>query len=410
MTGDEPKCRGHWPSLLAAFLYFESSCMIWVLLGALGNGLSDAFGLTPAQKGLMVALPILGGMGIRPIAGLLGDRFGTRRFALGGMVLTAVPLLLGWLWVDTFAHLLVVGVLLGIAGASFAVALPMAGRWYPAEQQGWILGLVGAGNCGTALAALLAPQLVPLVGWHGVFGLALIPLVLVLAAFAVLAKDAPRPSPVPLREAIKVFGTSNLYPYCVFYAITFGGFVGVVSFLSIFFHDQYDVDPIAAGMMASICALVGSLMRPVGGLLADRFGGTSVLFLVFLGIGVVSLRLSYVPHLEVSVVALFLLLALMGAGNGAIFQLLGQRFRNDLGAVTGMIGAAGGLGGFLLPLLMGSSREWLGRFGPGFIVVALGGFFAAGLLLQTSRNWQSRGVPILGAGTRRREVEVVAQS
>jgi NNP family nitrate/nitrite transporter-like MFS transporter len=325
--------------------------------------------------------------------------------------LTAVPLVLGWLWVRSFPQLLLLGLLLGVAGANFGVALPMASRWYRAEQQGLILGLVGAGNSGTALASLLAPRLVPLVGWQGVFGLALIPVLLVLVIFATLAKDAPsQPAPKPLREAAKVFLRRDVYWYCGFYAITFGGFVGIASFLAFFFRDRYQVDPIRAGLYASICSLTGSLLRPVGGYLADRFGGISVLFLAYLGLGVLGLRMSYVPHLEVALVSMVLLLAMMGVGNGAIFQMIPQRFRDDLGAVTGMVGAAGGLGGSLLALLMGSSRQWIGRFGPEFCAVGLIGFIAAGLVLQIGRQWQAQGVTTLEAARSRPEVEVMARS
>ena len=409
MSEYEPK-RGHWPSLVCAFLYFDMSFMVWVLLGALGNALSDAFGLTSGQKGVMVALPIVSGALLRPLAGLMADRLGARRTGLTGLALTMLPLLLGWLWVDTFSQLLLVGLLLGVAGASFAAALPLVSRWYPDEQQGLILGLVGAGNSGTALATLLAPRLVPIVGWRGVFGLALIPLALVFVAFALLARDAPRrTAPKRLRESFRVLARRDTYWYCGFYAVTFGGFVGFTSFLSIFFRDQYDVDPIRAGTMATLCSLTGSLMRPIGGYLADRFGGISTLVLFYLGLGVLGLRLSYLPHLEVAVVSLMLLMALMGMGDGALFQMVPQRFPDDLGVVTGFVGAAGGLGGFVLPLLLGYSREWLGRFGPGFLAIGLIGFVAAGLLLQASREWQTPGLPTMRKATTGRDVEIMAR-
>ena len=365
MSIDESRGRGHWPSLVAAFLYVALSLMLWVLLGVNGSSLSDALGLTPGQKAVMVALPILMGVGLRPLAGILADRVGPRRVALAGLGLTALPLLLGWLWASSFSHILVVGALLGVAGASFSVALPLAGRWYPAERQGLVLGLVGAGNSGAALAALLAPRLIPLVGWHGVFGLGLIPLALAFAAVAALAREFPVATPPkPLRETFETLGHRDTYWYCGFYALTFGGLVGTVSFLSMFFRDQYEVDPIQAGTIAALFALAGSLARPIGGFLADRYGGTSVLFLAYLGMGLLGLRMSYIPHLEVALGSLMLLLVMMGMGNGAVFQMISRRFPDDMGAVTGLVGATGGLGGFLLPLLMGYSRELVGLVRP----------------------------------------------
>jgi NNP family nitrate/nitrite transporter-like MFS transporter len=407
MNVDAPRARGHWPSLVAGFVYLLSSLLIWLVLGAMSGTLSEAFELTTGEAGLMFALPILTGVALRPLAGLLADRFGPRRIALAGQALTAVPLLLGWLWADSFLELLVVGILLGVAGASFAVALSLAGRWYPGEYRGLVLGVVGAGNCGGVLAVLAVPRLIALVGWHGVFALALVPLALALVAVAALAKDPPlEMPPKPLRAALSILTQPDTYWFCVFYALTFGGLVGSINFLTGFFRDQYQFDPSQAMTVAAVCALVGSLTRPMGGILADRFGGTSLLFLVYLGLGVLGLRMSYVPHLEATLVSLFLMLTLMGIGNGVIFQMVQERFPGDLGAVTGMVGAAGGLGGFVFPVLMWYSREWMGRFGPGFFTIGMSGFFAAGLLLQASRQWQAPEVPALGTANRH-EVEVV---
>src|SRR6266487_3874808 len=155
---------GHWPTLLCAFLYFDVSFMVWVLVGALAVSIAADLGLDPQRdafwKGLLVGVPILGGSLLRPVL---------------GMLLAAVPLLLGWWWAHTYAQVLVVGLLLGVAGASFAAALPLAGRWYPPEYQGMAMGIAGAGNSGTALATLFGPILAKELGWHAVFALALLP-------------------------------------------------------------------------------------------------------------------------------------------------------------------------------------------------------------------------------------------
>src|SRR5438445_9829254 len=167
---------GHWPTLTCAFLYFDISFMVWVLLGALANSIVPEFGLTAAERGFMVAVPILGGAILRVVLGVMTDRLGARRTGLIGLALTFVPLLLGWLWVDRFSQLLLVGLLLGVAGASFAAALPLASRWYPPQYQGMAMGIAGAGNSGTALATFFGPRLaVWLGGWQAVFPLALVP-------------------------------------------------------------------------------------------------------------------------------------------------------------------------------------------------------------------------------------------
>src|SRR5262249_17270500 len=149
-------------------------------------------------------------------------------------------LLLGWLWADSFNKILLVGLLLGVAGASFAVALPLASRWYPPHLQGLVMGIAGAGNSGTALATFFGPRLAEWWGWHAVFGLALIPLLGTLALFAVFAKDSPsQPERKPLADYATVLGLRDTWWFCLFYSVTFGGFVGLASFLNIFFHDQY---------------------------------------------------------------------------------------------------------------------------------------------------------------------------
>ncbi|MGH9283016.1 MAG: MFS transporter, partial [Acidimicrobiales bacterium] len=157
---------GHTPSLAAAFVHFDVSFMCWVLLGALGAYVASDLGLSAAQKGLMVAVPPLGGSAFRLLLGTLADRVGVRRTGLVTMGLTLVPLAWGWLAGGTYAQVLGIGLLLGVAGASFAVALPLASRWYPPEHQGLALGIAGAGNSGTLIAALAAPRLAEHVGWH----------------------------------------------------------------------------------------------------------------------------------------------------------------------------------------------------------------------------------------------------
>jgi len=380
---------GHPPSLFCAFLYFDASFMVWVLIGALANAIALDFGLNDFEGGLMVAVPLLGGAVLRIVLGLLTDRIGARRTGILGLVLTLVPLLLGWLWVDSFPQILVVGLLLGVAGASFAAALPLASRWYPPQYQGLAMGIAGAGNSGTALATFFAPRLIPLVGWHGVFGLALIPIVLTLIVFVLFARDSPQqPAPKPLRSYGEVLGQKDTWWFCVFYSVTFGGFVGLASFLNRYFKIQFpDISPEEAGTYATLCVIAGSLLRPIGGYLADRFGGIRMLTALFAGAGVLLLLQALPTSMVVSITLLFSVMALLGMGNGAVFQLVPQRFPKEIGVITGIVGAAGGLGGFLLPTILGGLRQWTGTFAGGFILFALAGFLSAAALMMVSKSW-----------------------
>ena len=161
---------GHPPTLFAAFLYFDVSFMVWVILGPLGPFIGETYHLSATQKGLLTAVPLLGGSFFRPILGWITERFGGRRTGLAGLAITLIPLLLAWRIADSFGGFLGVGLLLGVAGASFAAALPLASAWYPPEHQGLAMGIAGAGNSGSLLATLIAPRLAQILGWRNVFG------------------------------------------------------------------------------------------------------------------------------------------------------------------------------------------------------------------------------------------------
>jgi NNP family nitrate/nitrite transporter-like MFS transporter len=398
---------GHWPSLLCAFLYFDVSFMIWVLIGALAVSISADFWPKPEgvsveehlrqiapMKNMMLAVPLLGGSILRVVLGLLTDRIGARRTGLIGMVLTALPLLLGWLWVGSLPQMLLVGLMLGVAGASFAAALPLASRWYAPQYQGLAMGVAGAGNSGTALATFFGPMLAQVIGWHWVFAIALIPLAATLVVFFFLAKDSPhQPAPKPLIDYARVLGQRDAWWFCLFYSVTFGGFVGLSSFLNTFFKDQYfPNDPrmgaVYAGYFTTLCVVSGSFLRPVGGYLADRFGGVRMLLGLYACAGAALAGLAFLPPLAAAIALLFAVMGLLGMGNGSVFQLVPQRFREEIGVMTGVVGAAGGVGGFFLPNLFGGMKWLTGSYGTGFAVFAGVSVLCMALLWLLKVRWE----------------------
>src|SRR5690349_24259567 len=258
MSLREFRRAGHAPTLAAAFLYFDVSFMVWVILGPLGPFLGEALKLSAAQKGFLTAVPLLGGSFFRVLLGLMTERIGGRRTGLIGLSLTLVPLLAAWQWASTFGEFLGVGLLLGIAGASFAAALPLASGWYPPEYQGLAMGIAGAGNSGTLLATLFAPRLAQALGWRSVFGIAMLPIVLVWILFFLMAKDAPGARAVRRwRDYAPLLREPDTGWFCFIYSITFGGFVGLASYLSIFFRDQYGISKVHAGALTTVVVLFG---------------------------------------------------------------------------------------------------------------------------------------------------------
>lgn len=385
---------GHTPTLLSAFLYFDLSFMVWYLLGPLQVQIAQALALDTQQRALMVAVPILCGAVLRLALGILADRIGAKRTGVLAQLLVIASLLVAWqVGVHGFGQVLLLGMMLGVAGASFAVALPLASRWYPPEHQGTAMGIAGAGNSGTVLAALFAPVLATMFGFQQVFGLACIPLVVVLVVFATFAKDAPVPvARKTLGDYARVLvGNRDSWWFMFFYAITFGGFAGFASALPGYFHDQFGFEPKLAGWATAACVLAGSVMRPIGGVVADRIGGTRTLLLVYLSVAILVGGAALGLGGAGGVVVLFVLTLLcLGAGNGAVFQLVPQRFGRDIGLMTGLIGMAGGVGGFLLAAGLGVVKQHSGSYAIGLWLFASVALLAWGLLSGIKQHWRNQ--------------------
>ncbi|KPB77846.1 nitrate/nitrite transporter [Pseudomonas cannabina] len=383
---------GHKPTLFAAFLYFDLSFMVWYLLGPMAVQIATDLQLTTQQRGLMVATPILAGAVLRFFMGLLADQLSPKTAGIIGQVIVIGALFAAWqLGIHTYGQVLLLGLFLGMAGASFAVTLPLASQWYPPQHQGKAMGIAGAGNSGTVLAALIAPVLAASFGWGNVFGLALIPLVLTLIAFSLMARNAPeRSKPKSVADYLKALGDKDSWWFMFFYSVTFGGFIGLASALPGYFNDQYGLSPITAGYYTAACVFGGSLMRPLGGALADRFGGIRTLTVMYAvaAIGIAAVGF----NLPSSWAALALFVAAMlglGAGNGAVFQLVPQRFRKEIGVMTGLIGMAGGIGGFLLAAGLGTIKQNTGDYQLGLWLFAGLAVLAWFGLLNVKRRWRT---------------------
>ena len=391
---------GHLPTLLAAFLYFDFSFMVWVLLGPLGVAVAKELDLDPAHKGLMVATPVLAGALLRLPVGMLVDRFRARRVGIGAQVVVITGLAAAWfLGIHSFAGTLLLGLVLGLAGASFAVALPLASGWYPSEHQGTALGIAGAGNSGTVLAALLAPSLAVAFGWQNVIGLAAVPMCGALAVFLAFAKDSPNaPPPKPLSAYLRLLRIADTWWFMFFYSVTFGGFVGLASSLTIYFNDQYHLPAVTAGYCTAAAVFVGSLVRPLGGAVADRVGGVRALSLMFAIAGMAFATVATgIATIWLAMPVFLLGMLALGMGNGAVFQLVPQRFAREIGVMTGLVGMTGGLGGFYLASSLGYSKQLTGSYSAGFLVFALLSAMALVCISGVRRRWRTTWAVAYGA-------------
>jgi MFS transporter, NNP family, nitrate/nitrite transporter len=361
---------GHWPTLFSAFIYFDYSFMVWTILGPLGAQIGTSLHLSAEQKGLMVATPILSGAILRIALGLAVDRIGAKNTGVAAQLTVICALAFAWLaGLANYQAALALGAALGFAGASFAVALPQAGRWYPPNMQGLVMGLAGAGNIGTVIDALAAPRVAAAYGWRTVFGLALIPAVLVLIVYTTFSKEAP--GEVKKKRLVDYFSLlkeRDAHWFCFYYTISFGGFVGLASSYVLYFKDEFALAPVRAGDLAALCTAAGALLRPVGGAIADRVGGTRTLHWAY-AVASAALLLSAASHrLRFNIGTLILASAALGIANGAVFQLLPQRFRSEIGLMTGLVGAGGGVGGFYLASSLGFSKGLTGSYSVGFLV------------------------------------------
>ena len=375
-------------TLFAAFFHFDVSFMVWVLLGPLALFIARDLDLSIAQKAFLVSIPPLGGAFFRIIVGYLSDQFGAKRVGVWSMGVTLLPLCIGWIAGSSYGMMLAVGFLLGIAGASFAVSLPLASRWYPPEKQGIAMGIAGAGNSGTVLSTFFAPMLAAKYGWHATLGFATLPVLVAFAVFVFMASDSPtQPAPKKLADYTRVLTMADTWWFCFFYSITFGGFLGFISYLAVYFNTAYGVNMVAVGGIVAIAALAGSAFRPVGGYIADRLGGVAVLRVVFVAFAVLSFGIAASPSLAFGELLVFAAVGFLGAGNGAVFQIVPQRFPKEIGIITGIVGAAGGLGGFYLPNLLGILRANTGTFASGFVTFGILSMIGAVAITLMGRVW-----------------------
>jgi MFS transporter, NNP family, nitrate/nitrite transporter len=388
---------GHAPTLGAAFFYFAFSCCIWVMNGAMAPFISETYNLTPAQKGVMLSIPIFAGALMRFPLGVLAQYIGRKNATLVEMVMIIVALLFGYFLVDSYNSLLAMGVLLGIAGASFGVALSLGSGSFPARYKGLAMGLVGAGNIGTAVSVLVAPALAQKFGWQAVYGIAAVAMLLPLAAMILFAQEPPDvDNHASLREHVACLFEKDGWAFSLIYAVTFGGFIGLATFLPSYYHDQFGVSKVQAGQLSMLAAFMGAAVRIFGGWISDHWGGINTLTAVLVTVAVTLLLCGLAGHSLVGTTLLLMLcFAALGAGNGALFQLVPLRWPMATAVAGSMIGEIGALGGGLVPNAMGLSKTFTGTYFWGFagfaVCAVLVLVMLRGMQIRWTRTWAEKG-------------------
>ncbi|HKD82902.1 MAG TPA: MFS transporter [Candidatus Angelobacter sp.] len=347
--------------------------------------LKKEFHLAPVQASIAMAIPVLlGSLGRIPL-GLLTDRLGGRKIFTWTMIVSIVAaVLMGT--VTSYSHLLLFGFFTGIALASFAVGVVFVSGWYSAQKQGFALGVYGAGNVGQSLAAFGAPFLYAHAGFGKTFWTFAALLAIWCTLFVVLARDAPRTAPPKsFSQMVRPLSEKMSWVLSVFYFLTFGGFVAMSIYLPLLLTDLFKLTPQDAGLRTAGFVLLATAMRPVGGSLADKVGGLTILRWIFPFVTAMALLLIFQTIVPFTIGALGMAAAI-GLGNGAVFKLVPEYFPQSVGAVTGLVGAMGGLGGFFPPLALGVIRQETGSFDGGFLLLAVFSLLCLILASLTARG------------------------
>jgi NNP family nitrate/nitrite transporter-like MFS transporter len=380
---------GHAPTLFASFLYFTYCCGVWVTNGAMAPFIKESLQLSPTQIGFMLSVPIFAGAIMRFPLGVIAQYIGRKNATLVEMSGIAIALGFGYYFVETFNDLLAMGVLLGIAGASFGVALSLGSGSFPPRYKGLAMGLVGAGNVGTSISALLAPQLAQAYGWKAVYGISAIGLLLPVVVMIVFAKEPDDvDTHAKFSDHIACLFEKDGWGFSILYAITFGGFIGLITFLPSYYYDQFGVTKVQAGQLTMMAGFMGAATRVFGGWISDHWGGINTLTAVLV---VIASSLVLCGLAGGSLVATTLLLlvcfAALGAGNGALFQLVPLRWPLSTAVAASMIGEVGALGGGFVPNVMGLSKQYAGTYLWGFVLFAVLALGALSMMRSMQIRW-----------------------
>lgn len=385
----ERHSRQAWSVLIASTLAFTVCFMVWMMFAVVGIPIKQMLDLNATEFGLLTAMPVLSGSLIRVPLGIWTDKFGGR-IVMAVLLAVTVPAIWAISYATQYWQFLVIGLLLGLAGGSFSVGTPYVARWFPKERQGMAMGIFGAGNSGAAVNKFAAPVILVAFGWKAVPHVYAAIMLGALILFWLMSYSDPRhlvPSNVRFVDQLKTLKDPRVLKYCQYYSIVFGGYVALALWMVQYYVGEYGLDIRIAALLAACFSLPGGVLRAIGGVLSDKYGAHSVTWWVMWVSWICLFLLSYPQtdftiqtvdgpttfHLGLNVYAFTAIMAVLGVawafGKASVFKYISDDYPDNIGTISGVVGLAGGLGGFVLPIMFGALLDWTGVRSSAFMLM-----------------------------------------
>jgi MFS transporter, NNP family, nitrate/nitrite transporter len=389
MASELKNSRKAWSVLIVSTLSFTVCFMVWMMFGVIGIPIKKALNLNATEFGLLTAVPVLTGSLIRVPLGIWTDRYGGR-IVMALLMAVTVPAIFLMAYATMYWHFLAIGLFVGLAGGSFSVGTPYVARWFPKSRQGMAMGVYGAGNSGAAVNKFVAPVLVVAFGWAmvpQVYAAIMLGTVVVFWLFSYSDPAHLVPSNTSFIEQLKALKDPKVLKYCQYYSIVFGGYVALSLWMVQYYVGEFGLEIRMAALLAACFSLPGGVLRAIGGVLSDKYGAHNVTWWVMWVSWICLFLLSYPPtdftiatvngprsfHIGLNVYTFTALLAVLGVawafGKASVFKYISDDYAGNIGAISGIVGLAGGLGGFVLPILFGVLMDLTGIRSSAFMLM-----------------------------------------
>ncbi|TRM11811.1 NarK/NasA family nitrate transporter [Lentibacillus cibarius] len=375
--------KGSTSALVFSTLAMIVSFTIWSMISPMAQEIKMLYSLSATQVSVLVAVPTILGSIMRIPLGILSDKFSGKYVYTLTMLFLILPLL-GASFADSYGWMLFFAFFIGMGGTTFAIAITYVSGWYPPEKQGLVLGIAGVGNIGTAVAGFIIPAIVASYSIDWAFRILAIAIAVMAVIFFLGTKDRQQEGNKTLKSALEPLKHQQTWMLSLFYFLTFGVFVALGLYLPTLLQDLYNLSSVDAGQRAAIFVVLATFIRPLGGMVADKLDPKKILTIIFLIVAICAGFIAFTSENIILFTIFCLVIAVFsGMGNGVVFKIVPMVSKGNTGSVTGIVGAAGGLGGFFPPIVLGMFRDMTGGYYLGFILLAL---FSLGCLVVNMRR------------------------